>query len=40
MGQTRATLFNSWLNVLLILVPAGFALNYTIGPKVASLRSW
>ncbi|KAH6659204.1 Sodium/calcium exchanger protein-domain-containing protein, partial [Truncatella angustata] len=27
-NQIRATLFNSWVNVLLIAVPVGFALNY------------
>ena len=28
-SQIRATLLNSWINVLFLLVPAGFALNYT-----------
>lgn len=27
----RATLFSSWVNLLLICVPAGFAVNYTRG---------
>ena len=28
MGQIRATLFNSWINVLLIAVPVGIIINY------------
>jgi Ca2+:H+ antiporter len=28
MNQVRAALFGSWINVLLIMVPAGFAVNY------------
>ena len=28
-SQLRATLFNSWINVLLIFVPIGIAVNYT-----------
>ena len=28
MGQLRATLFNSWINILLIMVPVGIAVNY------------
>ncbi|CRG90611.1 Vacuolar calcium ion transporter [Talaromyces islandicus] len=28
-GQLRATVFNSWINVLLVCVPVGIALNYT-----------
>lgn len=35
-SQLRATLFNSWVNLLLVFVPAGFALNYTIGPSLAT----
>lgn len=27
-GQVKATLFNSWINVLLLAVPVGIALNY------------
>jgi Ca2+:H+ antiporter len=27
-SQLRATVFNSWLNVLLLAVPAGFIVNY------------
>lgn len=34
--QIRATLLNSWINVLLIFVPIGIALNYAPGvPRVA-----
>lgn len=33
-GQLRATLLNSWINVLLIFVPIGIAVNYTGIPKV------
>ena len=29
MGQIRATLFNSWINILLIMVPVGIAVNYS-----------
>ncbi|KAL9624590.1 MAG: hypothetical protein Q9160_001255 [Pyrenula sp. 1 TL-2023] len=28
-SQLRATVFNSWLNLLFVLVPVGFAVNYT-----------
>lgn len=28
-GQLRATIFGSWINILLICVPVGIALNYT-----------
>ena len=27
-GQVKSTIFNSWINVLLLAVPAGIALNY------------
>lgn len=27
-GQVKATIFNSWINVLLIMVPVGIAVNY------------
>jgi Ca2+:H+ antiporter len=27
-NQLRATTFNSWLNILLLAVPAGFVVNY------------
>lgn len=27
MGQLRATLFNSWINILLVMVPAGIAMK-------------
>ena len=33
-SQLRATLFNSWINVLLIFVPIGIAVNYTGIPRV------
>ena len=33
-SQLRATLFNSWINVLLIFVPVGIAVNFTNIPKV------
>ena len=33
-GQLRATILNSWINVLLIFVPIGIAVNYTSIPKV------
>ena len=34
-NQIRGTLFNSWINVLLIMVPVGIALNYAkINPVV------
>ena len=33
-SQLRATLFNSWINVLLIFVPIGIAVNYTSIPRV------
>ena len=29
MSQIRATIFNSWINVLFIMVPVGIAVNYT-----------
>lgn len=35
MGQIRATLFNSWINVLLIASPIGIAVNYAGVNKVA-----
>ena len=28
-GQARTLLFNSWCHILLLLIPVGFALNYT-----------
>jgi len=35
MGQIRATIFNSWFNILILfLVPAGFVINYTRGPSL------
>ena len=34
MSQLRATLLNSWINVLLIFVPIGIAVNYAGIPKV------
>ena len=30
-SQMRATLFGSWFNLLLIFVPAGFAVRYIMG---------
>ena len=34
-GQIRATLFNSWINILLIMVPVGIAVEYAhIDPVV------
>jgi Ca2+:H+ antiporter len=27
-NQLKATVFNSWLNILLLAVPAGFVVNY------------
>jgi len=36
MGQIRATIFNSWINVLLPLVPAGFAVHHTRGPSLTT----
>ena len=33
-SQLRATLFNSWINVLLIFVPIGIAVNFANVPKV------
>ena len=33
-SQLRATLFNSWINLLLIFVPVGIAVNFTNIPKV------
>ncbi|PWY82174.1 Ca2+/H+ antiporter VCX1 [Aspergillus heteromorphus CBS 117.55] len=35
MGQLKATLFNSWINVLLFAAPVGIALNYVNVPPVA-----
>lgn len=35
MGQLKATLFNSWVNVLLIAAPVGIALNYVDVDPVA-----
>ncbi|PYH49252.1 hydrogen/calcium exchanger domain-containing protein [Aspergillus saccharolyticus JOP 1030-1] len=34
-GQLKATLFNSWINVLLFAAPVGIALNYVDVPPVA-----
>lgn len=34
MSQVRATLFNSYINILLIFVPIGIAVNYAGIPKV------
>lgn len=34
MSQLRATILNSWINVLLIFVPIGIAVNYANVPKV------
>lgn len=34
-GQFKATILNSWINVLLIFVPIGIAVNYTDISKVA-----
>ena len=34
MSQFRATILNSWINVLLIFVPIGIAVNYAGIPKV------
>ncbi|GKZ20413.1 hypothetical protein AbraIFM66951_002731 [Aspergillus brasiliensis] len=31
MGQLKATIFNSWINVLLVAAPVGIALNYVNG---------
>ena len=28
MGQIKATLFNSWINILFLMVPVGIAVNY------------
>ena len=33
-SQLRATLLNSWINVLLVFVPIGIAVNYANVPKV------
>ena len=33
-SQFRATLFNSWINVLLVFVPIGIAVNFANVPKV------
>ena len=35
-SQVRATLFSSWVNLLFFLVPAGFAVRYTIGDSLAT----
>ncbi|BDD62987.1 hypothetical protein MAP00_007939 [Monascus purpureus] len=35
MGQLRATIFNSWINVLLVAAPVGIALNYVDVDPVA-----
>lgn len=35
-SQFRATLFNSWLNILFILVPAGISVRYTKGNSLAT----
>ncbi|OGM46313.1 sodium/calcium transporter [Aspergillus bombycis] len=35
MGQLKATLFNSWVNILLLAAPAGIALNYVDVDPVA-----
>lgn len=35
MGQLRATIFNSWLNVLFVFIPIGIAMNYAnVSPVV------
>lgn len=34
-SQIRGTLFNSWINVLLIAVPVGIALNFAGVPPIA-----
>ena len=34
-NQIKGTLFSSWINILLVAVPAGIALNFTNGPPVA-----
>ncbi|KAL4943911.1 hypothetical protein BDV06DRAFT_188682 [Aspergillus oleicola] len=31
MGQIKATVFNSWINILLLAAPAGIAINYVDG---------
>jgi len=36
LGQIKATLFNSWINVLLFLVPAGFAVRYVYGNSLTT----
>lgn len=35
MGQLRATVFGSWVNVLLICVPVGIGLNFSNVNRVA-----
>lgn len=35
MSQVRATILNSWINVLLFAVPVGIAINYANVPPVA-----
>jgi Ca2+:H+ antiporter len=35
-GQLKATILRSWINVLLACVPAGFAVNYAQGKSVAT----
>lgn len=34
-GQLKASIFNSWINILLLAVPVGIALNFTSVSKVA-----
>ena len=33
-GQITVLLFGSWFNILLVFVPAGFAVNYTKGSSL------
>ena len=35
-SQFRATLFNSWINLLFFIVPNGFAVRYTSGNSLAT----
>ena len=35
MSQLKATVFNSWINILLIAVPVGIAVNYAKVTPVA-----
>ncbi len=35
-SQFRATLFNSWINLLYFIVPTGFAVRYTSGNSLAT----